>query len=99
MGFTAVGVIIVAMLANVFYPLAVSDDSGRWEEYAELRAAGTNRRVTIAALRLFGDSPLRGELLQRAAMQQGLLQIYEDFCMQDVSDCCECLLPSQLRGW
>jgi len=90
---------VTDMLANVFYPLAVSDDSGRWEEYAELRAAGTNRRVTIAALRLFGDSPLRGELLQRAAMQQGLLQIYEDFCMQDVSDCCECLLPSQLRGW
>jgi hypothetical protein len=90
---------VTDMLANVFYPLAVTEDAARWQEYAELRATGPNRRVTIAALRLFGDSPLRDELLQRAAMQQGLLQIYEDFCMQDVSDCCECLLPQQLRGW
>jgi hypothetical protein len=90
---------VTDMLANVFYPLAVSEKPNRWDEYAELRAAGSNRRVTIAALRLFGESPLRDELLHRAAMQQGLLQIYEDFCMQDVSDCCDCPLPRQLNGW
>jgi hypothetical protein len=28
-----------------------------------------------------------------------LLQIYEDFCQRDSSDCEQCLFPSQLAKW
>jgi hypothetical protein len=28
-----------------------------------------------------------------------LLQIYEDFCMQDNSDCAQCPFPEQMRKW
>jgi hypothetical protein len=87
------------MLANVFYPLAVAADPQRVIGYRNLPAALSNRRVEIAALRLFGDSPLKTSLLKNAAMQQGLLQIYEDFCLRDASDCAECLFPRQLARW
>ncbi len=90
---------VTEMLVNVFFPLAVGDDEQYWIPYKNLPAKMTNRRVEIAALRLFGDSPLKQELLKFAAMQQGLLQVYEDFCMQDASDCAHCRFPEQLAKW
>jgi hypothetical protein len=90
---------VTEMLANVFYPLAVAADPQRVIGYRNLPAALSNRRVEIAALRLFGNSPLKTSLLKNAAMQQGLLQIYEDFCLRDASDCAECLFPRQLARW
>lgn len=90
---------VTEMLVNVFLPLAVGEDERYWIHYKNLPASLTNRRVEVAALRLFGDSPLKHALLKFAAMQQGLLQIYEDFCMQDASDCAHCRFPQQLANW
>ncbi len=59
----------------------------------------SNQRVEVAALRLFADSPRAAEFLKFAALQQGLLQIYEDFCLRDVSDCAHCPFPRQLAHW
>ena len=90
---------VTEMLANVFFPLAILRDESRWIGFKNLPAALTNRRVEIAALRLFGARDRGRTLLRTAAMQQGLLQIYEDFCMRDASDCEHCLFPSQLAKW
>lgn len=90
---------VVEMLTNVFFPLAIADDEARWIGFQNLAATLTSRRVEVAALRLFGESPLARALLRRAAMQQGLLQIYEDFCTRDASDCERCLFPRQLAKW
>jgi hypothetical protein len=87
------------MLVNVFLPLAYTRDPQRWLTYCELPAALTNRRVEVAATRLFGDTLRRLSLLRTAAMQQGLLQVYEDFCLQDASDCARCRFPEQLASW
>ena len=84
------------MLAAFF--LAVAADPQRVIGYRNPPAA-PKQSVEIAALRLFGDSPLKASLLKNAAMQQGLLQIYEDFCLRDASDCAECLFPRQLARW
>jgi hypothetical protein len=89
---------VTEMLANVFYPLAYTEDSSRWLGFKSLPATLTNRRVEIAALRLFGPEPPR-TLLASAAVQQGLLQIYEDFCLHDASDCASCRFPAQLAKW
>jgi hypothetical protein len=89
---------VTEMLANVFYPLAYAEDSSRWLGFKSLPAALSNRRVEVAALRLFGD-PVPRTLLASAAVQQGLLQIYEDFCQQDASDCAACRFPGQLARW
>ena len=90
---------VTEMLVNVFFPLTIAADPQRAIGFKNLPAPLTNRRVEIAALRLFGDQPLAGTLLKNAAMQQGLLQIYEDFCMRDASDCAACLFPRQLSKW
>ncbi len=90
---------VTEMLANVFFPLAVSEDDKRWIGFKNLRAPLSNQRVEVAALRLFGESPRQHEFLKFAALQQGLLQVYEDFCMRDSTDCARCLFPRQLEKW
>ena len=90
---------VTEMLANVFFPLAIAADETRWTGFKTLRAPLTNQRVEVAALRLFADSPRAAEFLKYAALQQGLLQVYEDFCLRDVSDCADCLFPRQLAKW
>ena len=90
---------VTEMLANVFFPIGIAAGNARWEEFAQLPAPLGNRRTEIAALRLFGDTPPGAKFLRSAAIQQGLLQIYEDFCQRDSSDCEQCLFPSQLAKW
>ena len=90
---------VTEMLANVFFPLAIAADPARWTGFKTLRAPLANQRVEVAALRLFADSPRAGEFLKFAALQQGLLQVYEDFCLRDASDCEQCPFPRQLAGW
>jgi hypothetical protein len=90
---------VTEMLANVFYPLAIATDPARWVGFKVLRAPLANQRVEVAALRLFGETPRAAEFLKFAALQQGLLQIYEDFCLRDVSDCAHCPFPRQLGKW
>ena len=87
------------LLLNVFFPIAFNSTPQCWNAYQKLPAVLGNRRVEIAATRLFGDSARRHTLLKSAALQQGLLQIYEDFCMQDASDCARCPFPEQLARW
>jgi hypothetical protein len=85
------------MLANVFFPLIIAARPERWTEYEKLPAALTNRRVETAAARLFGeDESRRAKWLKMAVFQQGLLQIYEDFCLQDNSDCEHCTFPERV---
>lgn len=87
------------MLANVFFPIAVAADPGHAAVFQKLSAPLACSRVEVAALRLFGGAPLGRTLLQNLAMQQGLLQVYEDFCQRDCSDCALCPFPRQLARW
>jgi hypothetical protein len=93
---------IADILANVLFPFWFTeggDLANLWSEYTKLSARSTNRRVEIAAVRLFGNNPSRAQFLKTAANQQALLQIYEDFCMQDNSDCAQCPFPEQMAKW
>src|SRR5215470_16072248 len=92
---------VAEILANVLFPFwagyeltdHTSPSRQLWTEYAKLLTQLSNRRVETAATRLFGSDPRRLEFLRAVAHQQGLLQIYEDFCMQDDSDCSQCPFP------
>ncbi len=87
------------MLANVFFPLAIAARPARWEEYRKLPTASTNRRVETAVARLFAvdaETAGRGEWVKTAVHQQGILQIYEDFCLQDDSNCENCSFPERV---
>ena len=88
------------MLANVIYPLVIFSHPDRWKDYLKLPAPQANRPVKIAALRLLGGHQNAGKaLLKKAACQQGLLQIYEDFCMRDDTACAQCPFPEQIAKW
>src|SRR5258707_7664900 len=92
---------IVEILANVVFPFWRAKDVAidLWSEYTKLPARLSNRRLETGATRLFGDDLRRKQFLKTVAHQQGLLQIYEDFCLQDNSDCAQCPFPEQMRKW
>src|SRR5713101_4255455 len=90
---------IADILANVLFPFWLADDLEIWPAYAQLPARLSNRRLETAATRLFGNDSRRKQFLETVAHQQGLLQIYEDFCMQDNSDCAQCPFPEQMAKW
>lgn len=90
---------ITDILANVVLPFRQLRERVVWPDYAQLPARLTNRRLETCAARLFGDDPRRPRFLRTVAQQQGLLQIYEDFCLQDASDCAQCPFPEQMLKW
>src|SRR6202045_287175 len=90
---------VADILANVIFPFWRAEDVDVWPEYAKLPARLTNRRLETAATRLFGNSPNRRDFTKTIAHQQALLQIYEDFCLQDNSDCAHCPFPEQMTKW
>lgn len=87
------------ILANVVFPLWRAEDRDVWTAYAKLPARLGNRRLETAAARLFGDDSRRRDFTKTIAHQQALLQIYEDFCLQDNSDCAHCPFPEQMKKW
>ncbi|MGH8163156.1 MAG: DUF2851 family protein [Rhodanobacteraceae bacterium] len=90
---------ISEILANVVLPFRQTHAHEVWSEYARLPARLTNRRLETGAARLFGGDPRGRQFLRTLAQQQGLLQIYEDFCLQDNSDCAQCPFPEQMQKW
>jgi hypothetical protein len=85
--------------ANVLLPFFSTEGSDIWPVYEKLPARLTNRRLETGATRLFGSDPRRPLFTKTISQQQGLLQIYEDFCLQDNSDCAQCPFPEQMRKW
>lgn len=90
---------IAEILANVVFPYFHSQGAQVWADYARLSARLSNRRLATAATRLFGEGARAAAFTKTIAHQQGLLQIYEDFCMQDNSDCAQCPFPEQMQKW
>lgn len=90
---------VAEILANVVFPFLEAGGTERWSDYEKLPAQLSNRRVETAVTRLFGDDDRRASFVKTVAQQQGLLQIYEDFCLQDNSDCAHCPFPEQMQKW
>lgn len=90
---------VAEILANVVFPFLEAGGAERWTDYEKLPAQLSNRRLETAVTRLFGDNPRRARFVKTIAQQQGLLQIYEDFCLQDNSDCAQCPFPEQMQKW
>lgn len=90
---------VAEILANVLLPLFLAEGHDVWAAYEILPARLSNRRLETGATRLFGDDPRRSLFTRTIAQQQALLQIYEDFCLQDNSDCAQCPFPEQMLKW
>ncbi len=90
---------LTEIIANVVLPWRHLQHGSAWPDLARLPARLTNRRLETGAARLFGDDPRRQRFLRTVAGQQGLLQIYQDFCLQDETDCAQCPFPEQMQKW
>ena len=89
------------ILTNLLYPLALeSSDAGKvWEIFRQKRAPSPNQKVKRCSERLFGTSDRAKPWLKHAWQHQGLLQIYQDFCLEDISGCADCPFPEQLENF
>ncbi|WP_411846867.1 DUF2851 family protein [Roseibacillus persicicus] len=87
-------------LANVLHPLRLEENPDlHWPAYAKLPGGSPSERVQRAAYRLFGDRTVKDSFLKKAWHHQALLQVYQDFCLKDHSDCQQCPFPEQLLTW
>jgi hypothetical protein len=87
------------LVANHLAPLAMHEDGMSWHDYHRLRNSAPNEKVRRCSLRLFGSTKAAQPWLRRLAHHQALIQIYQDFCLEDFTECKDCPFPEQLAQW
>jgi hypothetical protein len=87
------------LIANHLAPLAMHEGGMDWADYAKLRNSSPNEKVRRCSIRLFGSEKAALPWLRRLSHHQALLQVYQDFCLEDSSDCRNCPFPEQLAQW
>jgi hypothetical protein len=61
-----------------------------------MKSVDTNHPVRVAAVRLLAGRKLYSRSM---LIQEGLLQIYEDFCLMDEEKCARCDFEKWVRNW
>ena len=86
------------ILINVFWPIVSLDEPDAAQ--AALRDTGTasNSAARIASQRLL-ISALTPKQSREALVQQGLLQVFRDYCQTDCSQCRDCTFPELVKTW
>ncbi len=85
------------LIINHLLPLKIAEgDQSAWSVYQSLPAPAINEKVRRAHYRLFGNRKDARVFLKKSWQHQALLQIYQDFCLADTSDCDDCPFPEQL---
>jgi hypothetical protein len=85
------------LIINHLLPLKIADgDKAAWSAYQSFPAPSINEKVRRAHYRLFGNREDAQVYLKKSWHHQALLQIYQDFCLADTSDCDDCPFPEQL---
>ncbi|MES2440782.1 MAG: DUF2851 family protein [Verrucomicrobiota bacterium] len=87
------------LIANHLAPLAMHENGMSYKSYHKLRNSAANEKVKRCALRLFGSQKAAEPWVRRVCHHQALLQVYQDFCLEDSSDCANCPFPEQLAQW
>ena len=86
-------------IINHLLPLQIGNSKTTeqaWKSYLDIPAPATNEKVKRAHFRLFGERKDAKSFLKKAWQHQALIQIYQDFCLEDTSDCSRCPFPEQL---
>lgn len=90
-----------AIAVNVFLPYlaACNDDIESTKDILQqLPSEAPNNIMRQTAHQIFGpDHP--PALYRSAVRKQGLMQIFQDFCLNDRSGCRDCRFPALLRDW
>jgi hypothetical protein len=86
------------ILSNVFWPLVSLDDEAAAARGLGQMTAAPNNASRIATQRML-LAPLTARQQREALVQQGLLQIYRDYCLTDCSQCQACTFPELVSLW
>lgn len=100
---------ITELIVNVVVPLLLAlqrdGDRGRVEQrlhnvYCSLRPLGDNSLTRYMKGRIFQEGPGAGEVVRSMRRQQGLMQIFHDYCESDGTTCeaCGFLAAIEARG-
>lgn len=87
------------LIANHLVPLALHESGMNFKGYFKLRNSTPNEKVKRCAIRLFGSVKSAQPWLRRVCHHQALMQVYQDFCLDDFSNCDDCPFPEQLAQW
>lgn len=87
------------LVANHLAPLAMHESGMSFRSYQKLRNSAPNEKVKRCAIRLFGSLKAAAPWTRRVCHHQALLQVYQDFCLEDSSGCDACPFPEQLLQW
>jgi hypothetical protein len=86
------------ILINIFWPMvSLEEPEAAVRGLEEIRAA-PNSKARIATQRLL-ISALSPKHAREALIQQGLLQIFRDYCATDCSKCRDCTFPELVKAW
>jgi hypothetical protein len=86
------------ILINVFWPMVSLDDPAAAQTGLREIKAAPNGQAKIASQRLL-TAALPPKLAREALLQQGLLQIFRDYCATDCSQCRDCRFPELVKAW
>jgi hypothetical protein len=96
------------LVSNIVLPFvaayAENEGDGKLSEaakarYARLPAAPSNSIVRLASGQLFEEPSAARRVVKTSRQQQGLMQIFQDFCLNDKSACRQCQFPDLVRRW
>jgi hypothetical protein len=86
------------MLTNIFWPMVLLDDETAAQRGLENLSVGANGAARIASQRML-VSALTPKQQREALIQQGLLQVFRDYCQTDCSQCRNCTFPELVAKW
>jgi hypothetical protein len=96
------------ILANIALPFVAAYAQSGGDEplaqaararFAQLPAARSNNVVRLASGQLFGSPSAARRFVRTSRQQQGLIQIFQDFCLNDKSVCQRCQFPTLVKRW
>ena len=91
---------IAAILVNIVLPFAAAENAFQQHTVLRLPPEDMSAPMRLTALHLFGrDHNPAAIYADNGLLQQGLLQIYTDFCLNAQPECADCpLCTSLMRG-
>jgi hypothetical protein len=96
------------IVANIVLPFVAACGETRGDvklrqlaatRFAALRPSADHALIRLAGQQLFGHATATRRYLRTARQQQGLLQVFQDFCLNDKSGCRQCQFPELARRW
>ena len=86
------------ILINVFWPMVSLEEPDAAQIALRAFSAASSGAARIASQRLL-ISALTPKQTREALVQQGLLQIFHDYCQTDCSQCRDCTFPELVKAW